>query len=50
MISEVIAFTAVDADHAGDIRSVLEADGLQIGPFGYLIAAHAQPKHSFGDI
>lgn len=39
---EVLPFEAADAEHAGDIRALLERQGTPIGYYDYLIAAQAR--------
>jgi tRNA(fMet)-specific endonuclease VapC len=41
---EVLAFDAVAADHAADIRANLERRGLIIGGYDLLIAGHARSR------
>ena len=41
---EVLAFDAVAADHAADIRAVLERRGQPIGAYDLLIAGHARSR------
>jgi tRNA(fMet)-specific endonuclease VapC len=38
----VLPFDEDDAAHAGEIRAALEASGMPIGPYDYLIAAQAR--------
>ena len=40
----VVPFEAEDADHAGEIRAVLEAKGTPIGAYDILIAAQARRR------
>ena len=40
----VAPFEPDDATHAGDIRAVLERDGVPIGPYDVLIAAQARRR------
>ncbi len=40
----VLAFEPEDADHAGDIRAILETKGTPIGPYDVLIAAQARRR------
>jgi tRNA(fMet)-specific endonuclease VapC len=41
---EVLAFDAAAADHAGEIRAVLERQGRMIGAYDLLIAGHARSR------
>ena len=41
---EVLAFDAAAADHAADIRAVLERSGNAIGGYDLLIAGHARSR------
>jgi tRNA(fMet)-specific endonuclease VapC len=41
---EVLAFDAAAADHAADIRAVLERAGRPIGGYDVLIAGHARSR------
>jgi tRNA(fMet)-specific endonuclease VapC len=43
---KTLAFDAEDATEAGEIRAHLEAQGMPIGPFDYLIAAQARRRRA----